>query len=33
MKFVPWKNYKTIAADLKKIYQSAMEDEALLALD
>jgi putative transposase len=33
MKFVPWKDYKAIATDLKKIYQSATEDEALLALD
>ena len=33
MKFVPWKNYKSVAADLKKIYQSATEEEALLALD
>ena len=33
MKLVPWKNYKSVAADLKKIYQSATEDEALLALD
>jgi transposase-like protein len=33
MKFVPWKDYKAIAADLKKIYQSTTEDEALLALD
>lgn len=33
MKFVPWIDYKAIAADLKKIYQSATEDEALLALD
>ena len=33
MKFVPWKDYKAIAADLKKIYQSATENEALLALD
>ena len=33
MKFVPWKNYKAVAADLKKIYQSATEEEALLALD
>ena len=33
MKFVPWKNYTAIAVDLKKIYQSATEDEALLALD
>jgi len=33
MKFVPWKNYKPVAADLKQIYQSATEEEALLALD
>ena len=33
MKFVPWKDYKPVAADLKKIYQSATEEEALLALD
>jgi putative transposase len=33
MKFVPWKDYKPVAVDLKKIYQSATEDEALLALD
>ena len=33
MKFVPWKDYKPVAADLKEIYQSATEEEALLALD
>jgi transposase-like protein len=33
MKYVPWKDYKHVAADLKKIYQSATEEEALLALD
>jgi putative transposase len=33
MKFVPWKDYKPVAADLKQIYQSTSEDEALLALD
>lgn len=33
MKFVPWKNYKSVSADLKTIYQSATEEEALLALD
>lgn len=33
MKLVPWKDYKAIAADLKAIYQSATEEEALLALD
>ena len=33
MKYVPWKDYKHVAADLKQIYQSATEEEALLALD
>ena len=33
MKYVPWKDYKAIAADLKRIYQSVTEDEALLALE
>lgn len=33
VKFVPWKDYKPVTADLKKIYQSITEDEALLALD
>jgi transposase-like protein len=33
MKYVPWKAYKPVAADLKLIYQSATEEEALLALD
>ena len=33
MKFVPWKDYKAIAADLKKIYQSATEEQALLSLE
>jgi len=33
MKFVPWKDYKLIAKDLKQIYQSATEEAALLALD
>ncbi|MCR8924361.1 IS256 family transposase [Dasania sp. GY-MA-18] len=33
MKFVPWKDYKAIAADLKHIYKSVTEDEALLALE
>ena len=32
MKYVPWKDYKEVAHDLKLIYQSATEDEALLAL-
>lgn len=33
VKYVPWKDYKAVTADLKQIYQSATEDEALLALD
>lgn len=33
MKYVTWKDYKKVTADLKRIYQSATEDEALLALD
>ncbi len=33
VKYVPWKDYKAVTTDLKKIYQSATEDEALLALD
>lgn len=32
MKYVPWKDYKAIAADLKCIYQSVTEEEALLSL-
>ncbi len=33
VKFVPWKDYKPVTADLKLIYQAVTEDEALLALD
>lgn len=33
MKFVPWKDYKMIAKDLKQIYQSPTEESALLALE
>lgn len=33
LKFVPWKDYKAITADLKRIYKSVTEDEALLSLD
>ena len=33
MKLVPWKDYKGVTADLKQIYQSATEEEALQALD
>lgn len=33
VKYVPWKDYKPVTADLKRIYQSVSEEEALLALD
>ncbi len=33
VKYVPWKDYKPVTADLKQIYQSVSEEEALLALD
>lgn len=33
VKYVPWKDYKAVTADLKRIYQSKTEDEALLALE
>ena len=33
MKYVSYKDYKALAADLKRIYQSATEDEGLQALD
>ena len=33
MKFIPWKDYKPVAADLKRVYQSATEEEALRELD
>jgi len=33
MKFVPWKDYKAIAKDLKSIYQSATEEDALYSLE
>ena len=33
VKYVPWKDYKAVTTDLKRIYQSATEEEALLALD
>tara|TARA_R110001606_G_C15301957_1_gene642685 strand:+ start:71 stop:1282 length:1212 start_codon:yes stop_codon:yes gene_type:complete len=32
LRFVPWKDYKAVTADLKKVYQSKTEDEALLEL-
>ena len=33
IRYVPWKDYKPVTADLKKIYQSVTEEEALLALE
>ncbi len=33
VKYVPWKNYKAVSADLKQIYQATTEEAALLALD
>ncbi len=33
LKYVTWKDYKAVTADLKKIYRSATEEEALLELD
>lgn len=33
VKFVPWKDYKPVTADLKQVYQSVTEEEALKALD
>jgi transposase-like protein len=32
LRFVPWKDYKAVTADLKLIYQSATENEALREL-
>ncbi|MGH1352546.1 MAG: IS256 family transposase [Methyloligellaceae bacterium] len=33
LKYVPWKDYKAVTADLKKIYKSATEEEALAELE
>lgn len=33
LKYVSWKDYKAVTADLKKVYQSVTEDTALQALD
>jgi len=33
VKYVPWKDYKAVTADLKRIYQAVTEESALLALD
>ena len=33
LKYVSWKDYKAVTADLKRIYRSSTEEEALLELD
>ena len=33
VKYVPWKDYKAVTSDLKQIYQSVTEEEAIQALD
>lgn len=33
VKYVPWKDYKAVTADLKQVYRSATEEEALRALE
>jgi putative transposase len=33
MKYVSWKDYKAVTADLKRIYKSVTEEEALLAVE
>lgn len=33
LKYVTWKDYKAVTADLKRVYRSTTEDEALLELD
>jgi len=33
IKYLAWKDYKSIIADLKRISQSITEEEALLSLD
>jgi putative transposase len=33
IKYVPWKDYKPVTTDLKRIYQASTEEEALAALD
>lgn len=33
MRFVPWKDYKAVTADLKRIYQAPTEKEALVQLE
>jgi putative transposase len=33
LKYVTWKHYKAVTSDLKQVYKSATEEDALLALD
>ena len=33
LKYVSWKDYKAVTADLKRIYQSTTEDQALVELE
>jgi len=33
VKYVPWKDYKAVTTDLKRVYHSATEEEALSSLD
>lgn len=33
VRYVPWKDYKALTTDLKKIYQSVTEEEALIELE
>lgn len=33
LKYVTWKDYKAVTADLKRVYRSSTEEEALLELD
>lgn len=33
VKYVPWKDYRPVTADLKQIYQATTQEEALLALE
>jgi len=33
LRYVSWKDYKAVTADLKRVYRAATEDEALLELD
>ena len=33
VRYVPWKDYKPVTVDLKRIYQASTEEQALLSLD